>query len=451
MVFEPPPSEPQPIEPPPPPPDPNRHPIRVVVTDDLRRWRLTVFFRWLLAIPLLIWLFIWSIGAFFVAIVNWFATLIMGRSPISLHEFFAAYVRFASHLYGYLLLAAEPYPGFTGKPGYPVDVEIDPPGPQHRLKTLFRLLLGLPAFAIAGFLLRFPTVTVFYSNSTDARREETRYVYFTAGALFLVGFFAWVACLVKGRMPSGFRDLMAYGIRYGAQASGYLFLLTDRYPNTDPAEPPAVGPERPRFLRLELDDDLRRSRLTVFFRLLLFLPHYVWLVLWGIVAFLAIILNWFATLILGQAPSFLHRFLSAYVRYRTHVFAYVGLIGNPFPGFTGAGGTYPVDLAIGERERQHRLKTLFRLFLAIPAAYIYFVFFLFLLTVSFYGWFAALVLGRMPQGFRNVGAWTLRYGAEADAYFFILTDVYPYTGPWEFAPPAPAPPEPEPEPAPAFA
>ena len=57
----------------------------------------------------------------------------------------------------------------------------------------------------------------------------------------------------------------------------------------------------------------------------------------------------------------------------------------------------------------------------------------------------------MPQGFRNVGAWALRYSAESDAYFFLLTDVYPYSGPWEFAPPAPAHTEPEPEPAPAFA
>jgi hypothetical protein len=451
MVFEPPPTEPQPVEPPPPPPDPDRHPIRVVVTDDLQRWRLTVFFRWLLAIPLGIWFIIWSIGAFFVAIVNWFATLIMGRSPSSLHEFFAAYVRFGSHLYGYLLLAAEPYPGFIGKPGYPVDVEIDPPERQHRLKTLFRIFLGLPAFVIAGFLLRFPTVTVFYSDRTNGSGGETRYVYFSAGALFLIGFFAWCACLVNGRMPSGFRDLMAWGIRYGAQAAGYLFFLTDRYPNTDPAEPPAVEPEKARFLRLELDDDLRRSRLTVFFRLLLFLPHYVWLVLWGFVAFFAIILNWFAALILGRAPSFLHRFLTAYVRYRTHVYAYVGLIGNPFPGFTGTPGTYPVDIEIEGPERQHRLKTLFRILLAIPAAYIYFVFFLLLLTVSFYGWFVALLTGRMPQGFRNVGAWVLRYSAESDAYFFVLTDVYPYTGPWEFAPPAPAPLEPEPEPEPAFA
>jgi hypothetical protein len=57
----------------------------------------------------------------------------------------------------------------------------------------------------------------------------------------------------------------------------------------------------------------------------------------------------------------------------------------------------------------------------------------------------------MPLGFRNVGAWALRYGAETNAYFLLLTDVYPYSGPWEFAPPRPASPEPEPEPEPAFA
>ena len=66
MVFEPPPVEPPSPEPADqPPPDPNRHPIRVVVTDDLHRWRLTVGFRLLLSIPLWIWLFIWSIGVFF--------------------------------------------------------------------------------------------------------------------------------------------------------------------------------------------------------------------------------------------------------------------------------------------------------------------------------------------------------------------------------------------------
>ncbi len=32
----------------------------------------------------------------------------------------------------------------------------------------------------------------------------------------------------------------------------------------------------------------------------------------------------------------LHGFVSAYVRYTTHVTAYISLAANPFPGFTGA-------------------------------------------------------------------------------------------------------------------
>ena len=40
-------------------------------------------------------------------------------------------------------------------------------------------------------------------------------------------------------------------------------------------------------IRLPVSDDLQRSRLTTFFRLLLGIPHLVWLLLWGIVAFFA--------------------------------------------------------------------------------------------------------------------------------------------------------------------
>ena len=39
--------------------------------------------------------------------------------------------------------------------------------------------------------------------------------------------------------------------------------------------------------------------------------------------FFAIIANWFATLFTGQAPEVLHRFLSAYLRYGIHIYAYL--------------------------------------------------------------------------------------------------------------------------------
>ena len=109
------------------------HPVRLTVTDDLRRSRLTVFFRLLLAIPHFIWLLLWTIAVFFAAIVGWFAALFTTRLPDGLHHFFTAYVRYVTHLGAYVTLAANPYPSFTGEQGYPVDVEIPEPQPAGSL------------------------------------------------------------------------------------------------------------------------------------------------------------------------------------------------------------------------------------------------------------------------------------------------------------------------------
>src|ERR671936_208336 len=108
----------------------------------------------------------------------------------------------------------------------------------------------------------------------------------------------------------------------------------------------------PHPVQLRIDDDLGRSRLTVFFRLLLALPHIVWILLWTVAAILVAIVNWFATLITGAAPLPLFRFLAAYARYPIHVHAYIFLAANPFPGFTGRAGSYPNDLRRGEPQRQ---------------------------------------------------------------------------------------------------
>ena len=128
------------------------HPIRLVVTDDLQRNRLTSFFRLILAIPHIVWLALWSIVALLAAIANWFATLVNGKSPEGLHSFLATFLRYQTHVYAYLLLIADPFPGFGGKPGYPVDIEIDPPQPQNRWTVGFRLILAIPAFIISGIL-----------------------------------------------------------------------------------------------------------------------------------------------------------------------------------------------------------------------------------------------------------------------------------------------------------
>ena len=416
-----------------------RHPIRLVVSDDLERNRLTVVFRFFLAIPHLFWLVLFTFGVTIVAVINWFATLYKGQSPDGIHDLNRMYVRYATHVYAYVFLAASPWPSFSPNADYPVTVEVDPPARQNRWKVGFRLFLAIPAILISSALGGFSGG----GGGTGRTGEEPHWwelalsVGTGAGVAFVVALCAWWACLATGRMPMGFRDLIAYSLRFAAQLNGYFFLLTDRYPDADPFAGPAHPAPRHQPVRIAIEDDLRRSRLTVFFRFLLFLPHLVWLVLWGIAAFLTSILNWFATLAMGRSPDAFHRFLARYLRYQTHVFAFLYVIANPFPGFTGLPGSYPVDLEIDPPERQQRAITACRLVLAVPAFLVSSALGALLLLAGFFGWWVALILGRMPLGLRNAGAFVLRYQAQVNAYsFYLLTDRYPYSGPAEMARPA---------------
>ena len=474
-------------------PEQAQHPVRLVVTDDLRRSRLTVFFRAFLAIPHYFWAAILGSAVIFGVFANWFILLVKGKTPDGLHGFIAGYIRYLMHLEAYFLLAANPFPGFypfDEKP-YPVDLRIDPPAPQNRWKTFFRLFLALPAILIS--------TTLFVGGGRSGG-------YLSGGIAFLVAFFCWFVALARGRVPRGMRDLLLYCLGYSAQLTAYLFLLTDRYPYTGPeayvaggtmsseplppkqwlletwrhegdvavltlitldehgelagrravripsarleeltegmpvpddvlgvqAEEPAPEPiptpeQHP--VHLTITDELRRSRLLVLFRLPLAIPHIVWAILWTVLAFLVAILTWLCALVTGRAPLPFHRFLARYVRYTTHLGAFLFLVGNPFPGFVGRAGTYPVDLELPEPEPQKRLVTLFRLLLAFPALVISGGTYGLLSTIGILGWFVALFLGRFPLGFREAGAYALRYGAQVNAYLYFVTGRYPYSGP----------------------
>jgi hypothetical protein len=404
------------------------HPVRLVVTDDLARSRLTVFFRLLLAIPHLLWLALFTVGAFFVAIANWFATLATAHSPKGLHDFLAGYVRYATQLFAYLFLAANPYPPFyvgSEQSSYPVDVEIDPPERQNRWLTGFRLFLVIPAGLAAGALAG--------GGASANSRGGT-----SGGVSSIAAILVWFSALVRGRAPRGLRDFIVWGVGYTAQVYAYLFLLTDRYPNIDPTVflAPLEPPEAEGRARLLNTDDHRRSRLSVFFRLLLALPHIVWLLLWTIVAILVGIANWVVTLVRGTPAAPLVRFLSAYIRYSAHVSAFLWIVANPFPGFVGAAGSYPVDVAVPEAGRQNRWITGFKIVLVIPALLLNSAFGWVQLVAGMLLWFASLVLGRAPVGLQRAGAYAIGYGAQLNCYSYMLTDRYPHSSPLAVLEPA---------------
>jgi Domain of unknown function (DUF4389) len=172
-------------------------------------------------------------------------------------------------------------------------------------------------------------------------------------------------------------------------------------------------------------DDLQRTRLTVFFRILLAIPHFVVVALWGVVAFFAVVVAWFVGVFTGRVSDGLHNFLASYVRYSTRVTAYAFLLSDPWPPFSGREGGYPIDVRVDPAEMQSRLTVGFRVFLAIPALILSQVFRYVNQIVAFLSWFYALATGRMNEGMRNISAWLLRYEVQTYAYVMLLTGRYP--------------------------
>lgn len=175
---------------------------------------------------------------------------------------------------------------------------------------------------------------------------------------------------------------------------------------------------------LVVTDDLQRSRLTVFLRGLLVIPHLIWLMLWSIPATLALIVAWLVALVTRRVPPALHDFLADFLRYQVHVYSYLTLVADPFPSFSGSAG-YPVTVSIAPPEEQGRLGVFFRILLALPALLVAYVLNYLTELLAIFAWFVCLALGRIPEGMRNLLAFSVRFHAQTQGYTYLLTDRYP--------------------------
>ena len=184
------------------------------------------------------------------------------------------------------------------------------------------------------------------------------------------------------------------------------------------------------------DEPLRRHRLAVLFRLVLYVPHAIVVALWSLVAAPAIAVAWLALLIEGRLPGWLHRFIAAFVRYVGQVTAWFFLLSARYPDPLHT-RTHPFAIDLPERPRQPRLVTLLRLVLAIPALLLATALRVVLTLSAIPAWFAGLALGRTTAGLEELGTFCLRYELEALAYALLLTARYPRLVPAE-SPPSPA-------------
>ena len=92
------------------------HPIGLIVTDDLQRSRLTVFFRLLLAIPALLLTYVFRLVNQCVAFLGWFYCLFTGHMNQGMRDISAWLLRYEVQTYAYLMLLTSRYPSLAGAP-----------------------------------------------------------------------------------------------------------------------------------------------------------------------------------------------------------------------------------------------------------------------------------------------------------------------------------------------
>jgi hypothetical protein len=184
-----------------------------------RRSRLSTFFRYFLALPHFVVLFLYSIAFYVVWIVSWFALLFTGRWPSGLYAFTGGFLRYLTRLSAYLYLGVDAYPPFNGSEDdtYPVRVDIAPALDQYsRLKVFFRML-----YAILALVIRYALGIV----------------------IGFVAFLSWIVIVITGRQPAALQNALDFSLSYTTRADALIFLITETYPpfgETDAVMPQTI-------------------------------------------------------------------------------------------------------------------------------------------------------------------------------------------------------------------
>jgi hypothetical protein len=205
------------------------YPVTLKVEFPKKLSRLTTFFRLFMLIPqFFVFLFV-AIAAWVVMFLSWWAILFTARYPRVFFDFITWWFRWGTRLTGYAYLLTDKYPPFSGREeaSYPVVLGVKAPRKLSRLTTFFRFpLVPMPAFTLgkgwgiqwqpgAGMPMTIPHVVV---------------LYFINIASFVILFLAWWAILFTGKYPRVFFDFITWWFRWETRLTGYIYLLTDKYP-----------------------------------------------------------------------------------------------------------------------------------------------------------------------------------------------------------------------------
>ena len=163
---------------------------------------------------------------------------------------------------------------------------------------------------------------------------------------------------------------------------------------------------------------------------LLVIPHLVWLWVLTVALLVLAIISWFAILITGRLPEGWGDFMVGVLRYQWRILAYLYAWTEEYPSFTPPTGypdpgDFPAVLASVPASERNRLTVLFRIFMVIPQYIVLYLVGIAAGVLLLIAWFIVLFTGRWPEGMRRFCIGYYRWSIRLQAYFFLITDVYP--------------------------
>jgi hypothetical protein len=150
-------------------------------------------------------------------------------------------------------------------------------------------------------------------------------LYFLNMAVGVVWVIAWFAILITGHYPRGMWDFVMLFERWTMNVTAYIYLLRDEYP------PFGDGPSPVRF---EMDYPERLSRLLIFVKWLLVIPHLFILAFVGLAAGVVTFIAFFAILITGSYPRSMFDFVVGFMRWTLRVNLYLLNLTDVYPPFS---------------------------------------------------------------------------------------------------------------------
>jgi Domain of unknown function (DUF4389) len=205
---------------------------------------------------------------------------------------------------------------------YPVSVSVEPAlANRNRLTTAFRLILAIPHVILVGGV----GMGAVYRDDGSATTVGSEGGLLGAVAIFLA-IVSWFTIVIAGTHIVGIRQFTMFYMRWRVRALAYLMLLADAYP------PFGDGPH-PGSIEI-VDPAAPRDRLTVGFRLILAIPHFIALFFVLLAWCITTIVAWFIILFTAAYPQSLYDFGVGALRWRLRVEAYILLLVDEYPPFS---------------------------------------------------------------------------------------------------------------------